>query len=152
MYGVWYNLNSTNTMAPQIISDFYLNLFLDSIQENGYLIFAIIGKFPEYNPNDFTGVLRPNQRFITADFISKKHEEDIKTGKYKLNVGSGEQDEIDRVCAESLRIFQESERKKLEEEKQKKFGINVLEQIKLFQGKSTNIQETKIKKCILNRL
>ena len=27
----WYNLNSTNSLGPQIISDFYLAVFLDSI-------------------------------------------------------------------------------------------------------------------------
>lgn len=36
IYGVWYNLNSTNMIppgasGPQIISNFYLSAFLDSI-------------------------------------------------------------------------------------------------------------------------
>lgn len=35
---VWYNLNSTNLFppGPQIISDFQLSLFLDSIKANRY--------------------------------------------------------------------------------------------------------------------
>jgi ataxin-3 len=41
--GVWYNLNSTNMVpsGPQIISNFYLSAFLDSIMQTGYTIFVI---------------------------------------------------------------------------------------------------------------
>ena len=43
IHGVWYNLNSTNIMppGPQIISNFYLSAFLDSIKNSGYTIFVI---------------------------------------------------------------------------------------------------------------
>ena len=43
LYGVWYNLNSTNIVppGPQIISDFYLSAFLDSIKNSGYTIFVV---------------------------------------------------------------------------------------------------------------
>ena len=40
---VWYNLNSTNIIppGPQVISNFYLSAFLDSIKNSGYTIFLI---------------------------------------------------------------------------------------------------------------
>ena len=43
IHGVWYNLNSTNMIpsGPQIISNFYLSAFLDSIMNSGYTIFVI---------------------------------------------------------------------------------------------------------------
>jgi hypothetical protein len=43
VHGVWYNLNSTNMVppGPQIISNFYLSVFLDSILQTGYTIFVI---------------------------------------------------------------------------------------------------------------
>jgi ataxin-3 len=43
LYGTWYNLNSTNIVppGPQIISDFYLAAFLDSIKNSGYTIFVV---------------------------------------------------------------------------------------------------------------
>jgi ataxin-3 len=46
LYNVWYNLNSTNMYepGPQIISDFYLSAFLDSIKNSGYTIFVIRGQ------------------------------------------------------------------------------------------------------------
>jgi len=48
LYGVWYNLNSTNMVppGPQIISDFYLAAFLDSIQKTGFTIFVVRGALP----------------------------------------------------------------------------------------------------------
>ncbi len=43
LYGTWYNLNSTNIVppGPQVISDFYLAAFLDSIKHSGYTIFVV---------------------------------------------------------------------------------------------------------------
>jgi ataxin-3 len=43
LFGTWYNLNSTNIVppGPQIISDFYLAAFLDSIKNSGYTIFVV---------------------------------------------------------------------------------------------------------------
>lgn len=42
---VWYNLNSTNLFppGPQIISDFALGAFLDSVKQSGYIIFVVRG-------------------------------------------------------------------------------------------------------------
>lgn len=46
--GIWYNLNSTNIIppGPQIISNFYLSVFLDSIKSSGYIIFVVRGELP----------------------------------------------------------------------------------------------------------
>jgi len=64
LYNVWYNLNSTNMYepGPQIISDFYLSAFLDSIKNSGYTIFVIRGAKPLPLPNkyQFSGMLRSN--------------------------------------------------------------------------------------------
>ena len=39
---IWFNLNSTNCLpGPEIISDFYLSLFIDSCVNNGYTIFYV---------------------------------------------------------------------------------------------------------------
>ena len=32
IHGKWFNLNSTNAFGPQLITDFYLELFLASIK------------------------------------------------------------------------------------------------------------------------
>ena len=51
--GVWYNLNSTNMLppGPQIIGSFYLQAFLESVKQNGYIIFVVRGpkNLPEPN-------------------------------------------------------------------------------------------------------
>ena len=53
LYGVWYNLNSTNIVppGPQVISDFYLAAFLDSIKQTGYTIFLVRGALPATKRN-----------------------------------------------------------------------------------------------------
>lgn len=138
---------------PQIVSDFYMSLFLESIKENGYLIFGVRGTFPHYNPEMFYGGLRENQNFIKQELIEAKFEEDKKSGKYKLNIGSGEQEAIDKACEESLKIFQENEKKQqIEKTKKEDFKEQVLEQIKMFQGKSVKLESKPIKKCVFNRL
>jgi len=39
---IWFNLNSTNSSpGPEIISDFYLSLFIDSCANSGYTIFFV---------------------------------------------------------------------------------------------------------------
>ena len=138
---------------PQIITDFYLVLFLESMKENGYLIFGIVGNFPTFEIKNLKNQLRPNQLFIDPTEIQQKYDYDKKTGKFKLNIGSGEQDAIDKACEESLRMFMESEKKKEEEEQKKKndFGKKVLEQINMFQGNSVSLQSTHQTKCLLIR-
>jgi hypothetical protein len=43
VFGVWYNLNSTNIVppGPQYISDFQLDAFLASIKNSGFHIYSI---------------------------------------------------------------------------------------------------------------
>eukprot|EP01104_Vermistella_antarctica_P010439 TRINITY_DN2791_c0_g1_i1.p1 TRINITY_DN2791_c0_g1~~TRINITY_DN2791_c0_g1_i1.p1 ORF type:complete len:482 (-),score=105.20 TRINITY_DN2791_c0_g1_i1:119-1564(-) len=45
----WYNFNSL-LPAPQILSDFYLKLYLATLVEEGYTIFVLIGDLPPANP------------------------------------------------------------------------------------------------------
>ena len=47
--GIWYNLDSTNSYGPEIISDFYLCAFVKGVMDNGYSVFAVRGTYP--NPN-----------------------------------------------------------------------------------------------------
>lgn len=110
MHGTWFNLNSTNTFAPQVVSDFYLQVFLDSIQENGYLVFLVEGIFPENQPDGFLGELQDNQRFLTMQEVLERHEADIKMPGYKLNSGGSDQMELERVMAESLKEYQKSQK------------------------------------------
>jgi ataxin-3 len=148
----WYNLNSTNTRAPQLISEFLLSLFFESVQQGGYLIFGIQGDFPEYSPKDFQDNLRPHQRFLTADFIRECCESDKKRGKFKFNIGSGEQEAIDEAMEESLRMWQESEDKRLGQEREN-LGQALTKQIKSFQGHGLDIggTENSTKRCGLIR-
>ena len=138
---------------PQIISEFYLALFLESIKDNGYLIFGISGNFPEFSHFDQQTQLRENQKLIDFNEIMINYEASKKAGKYKLNIGSGEQDAIDKALEESLRIFNENENKKKEEESKKNaFNQKVMEQMSTFQGKSVQISTETSDKCIVIRL
>lgn len=160
VHGEWYNLNSTNTRAPQLISDFLLTLFLESAQEGGYLIFGIAGEFPVYTPEQFGDNLRAHQCYLTADFIRENCENDKKRGKFKLNIGSGEQEAIDKACEESLRIWQENEAKKAATDQQQKGDKNAVmrteleKQFKMFQGQGVQVAPPKqnFAKCEFRRL
>lgn len=39
IHGKWFNLNSTNAYGPQIISDFYLDVFLGSMKVNSSVLY-----------------------------------------------------------------------------------------------------------------
>lgn len=75
LYGIWYNMNSTNMYppGPQTISDFYLSAFLDSIKNSGYTIFVIRGSKPLPLPNkyQFQGQLRSNQHYVATHIIEQ---------------------------------------------------------------------------------
>ncbi len=102
IHGQWFNLNSTNPRSPQIISEFYLSVFLDSIQANGYLIFAIDGPFVSYDPSIFLDILSPNKKFFTLQELQKFHELDKKSQNYKLNLGGTDEVQLDRALKESI--------------------------------------------------
>ena len=82
IHGVWYNLNSTNWMppggsGPQIIGNFYLGAFLDSIQNSGFTIFVIRHtgfKLPLANKDKFgQGPKRDCSHYFTPAEIDKYH-------------------------------------------------------------------------------
>jgi ataxin-3 len=43
--GKWYNFNSLYA-APELLSDFYLSAYLDTLVTSGWSIFVVQGKFP----------------------------------------------------------------------------------------------------------
>lgn len=76
LHGMHLNLNSTCSLFPQVISEFYLSAFLDSIMANGYLIFAVNGEFPHYDPSIFDQSLQSFQRFIPLEQVLENHEKE----------------------------------------------------------------------------
>lgn len=61
----FYNLNSTNDLGPQIISDFYLSGLLNSVRQNGYSIFVVRGDFPVGDPAVLKLNSREHSRWLT---------------------------------------------------------------------------------------
>lgn len=105
LYGVWYNLNSTNMMpqGPQIISDFYLAAFLDSIQQSGFTIFVVrhtpgTGS-PLPLPKKQSGA-RKNQHYISTTEIEKHHKDNKNR---KLNTGGADERELEEALQRSLK-------------------------------------------------
>ena len=111
--GKWYNLNSTNRDGPQIIGEFYLSAFLHSVKEGGYTIFVVRGTFPASRKDDWPN-LRANQHFIEAEAIEKFHEKN----KTKLNMGAGDENDIEEAIKRSLQDQDEGHHMGMEEEKQ----------------------------------
>lgn len=113
LYGVWYNLNSTNIVppGPQIISDFYLAAFLDSIKNSGYTIFVVRQssqggqKLPLPNKYQF-GNLRQNQMYVPVADIEKYHRENKGRG---LNAGGADERELEEALKKSLQDSEERE-------------------------------------------
>ena len=95
--GVWYNLNSTNIIppGPQIISNFYLSVFLDSIINSGYTIFVVRERFGsgpdgkklplanKSNPQFSEHQMREGMMYIKASEIMAHHNQNKNA---KLNV------------------------------------------------------------------
>ena len=90
--GIWFNLNSTNSLpGPEIISDFYLSAFIQGAEDIGYTNFLItnLPNLPDLNSEMYRH-LQPYQRLVKIEDI---------------------------IEAKDLRIAQKKER---EEEKKKK--------------------------------
>ena len=141
MKDIWFNLNSTNSWGPQLISDFYFNAFIDSIQENGYSVFVVRGKFQTYNPQIFIDNLNFNQRFVAISDVQKKHNEDVKNQNYKLNIDGIDQKEMDDVIKESLKMYQ------IEQEKLKQ-QTNQSDEKNDNSGKKDNISKQTVLKVL----
>lgn len=70
--------------GPQIISDFYLAVFLDSIKNSGYTIFVVRGKKPLPLPNKFQFDYKAShQHYVPVHLIETFHKENKNR---KLNV------------------------------------------------------------------
>lgn len=100
VHGKWFNLNSTNTEpGPQIVSDFYLDVFLQSIEDN-YTIYTVKGDpLPQPKKVDDLSSLRESQRYLGLDYI----EQDYELNKTRpLNTDGADQSEIDAAIKASL--------------------------------------------------
>lgn len=138
----WFNLNSTNKGGPQMVSDFYLNVFLDSIAHNGYQIFVVEGEFTEIDPAIFSDLLADNQKFFPISEIEARYKEEVKNPNYKLNVNSSDTDAMDRAIAESLASYKrETEQSSKKEVLDMRFNPKE-EEKKAFQGEGVAIHNS----------
>lgn len=86
--------------GPQIISDFYLDAFLESVKSSGYTIFVIRGDpLPEPNRSENSESLRPNQFYIGLNYL-KLHYENNKNRK--LNIDGADESELEAAIKASL--------------------------------------------------
>jgi hypothetical protein len=96
--GIWFNLNSTNSLpGPEIISDFYLSAFIQGTEDIGYTNFLVKNLPPLMSVSSYTN-LQPYQRLVSIDDIvkvreSKKAKDDKETkedsNKFKAFTGKG---------------------------------------------------------------
>ena len=146
VHGIWYNLNSFNSDGPQIISDFYLSVLLDSIKENGYTIFVVDGILPEYRPEDFSESLKKTQFYFKVSQIQKQNEKRNKEKNNEINLSGYDKRDMNKMLERARRQemgmepetdfkqSQESEDKKEETEK------------KYFEGKGVSLSSGNKKK------
>lgn len=87
--GSWFNFNSV-FRAPEPLSEFYLSVFLDSLQAEGYSIFIVKGRLPPPQPIDPTS---PNWKLPQIRVSN--------TGR--AQVDPAQDPELARAIAESLR-------------------------------------------------
>ena len=90
--------------GPQIISDFYLAAFLDSIKQSGFTIF-VVRPSPDGGvtlplPKKQSGGLRQNQHYISATEIEKYHKDNKNR---KLNTGGADERELEEALQRSLK-------------------------------------------------
>jgi len=100
--GKWYNLNSTNREGPEMISDFYLSAFLNSVRENGYIIFVVQGEYPQYD-RSFFGETLAHQRWFTENQCEEMNKINLKRKNYKLNIGGTDERDLEEALQNSLK-------------------------------------------------
>jgi len=100
--GKWYNLNSTNREGPEMISDFYLSAFLNSVRENGYIIFVVQGDYPQYD-RSFFGETLPHQRWFTESQCDEMNKRNLKRKNYKLNIGGTDERDLEEAIQNSIK-------------------------------------------------
>ncbi|TNV78717.1 hypothetical protein FGO68_gene7487 [Halteria grandinella] len=106
LYGVWYNLNSTNIVppGPQVISDFYLAAFLDSIKQTGYTIFVVRGSAIPATKRSHN--VRENQMYFNVSFVEQFHKDNKNR---KLNTSGADERELEAALQKSLQEMKEKE-------------------------------------------
>ena len=113
--GIWFNLNSTNSLpGPEIISDFYLSAFIQGAEDIGYTNFLItnLPNLPDLN-SDIYKHLQPYQKLVKIEDI---------------------------IEAKDLRIAQKKER----EEEQKKKEEEEARKFKPFSGQGYTVDSTHV--------
>ena len=98
--GIWFNLNSTNSLpGPEIISDFYLSAFIQGAEDIGYTNFLItnLPKLPELY-SDYYKNLQPYQKLVKIEEIIAA--KDLKIQKQK------EREEQQKKKEEEAKKFQ----------------------------------------------
>lgn len=145
IHGKWFNLNSTNKTGPQLISDFYFTLFIDSIADNGYQIFVVSGNFPHFEPSVFAESLNFNQRYYAVGDVEKQAKEDMKNSNFKLNINSGDSEALDYAIKQSMETYkQETQNAEKKEESKSK---NAKPDLKTFlQGNGVTISAAPVSK------
>jgi ataxin-3 len=97
---IWFNLNSTNPLpGPQIISEFYLSAFLKGTEDLGYSNFIVNNLPPLKDFSDPIYNNLPNEcRIVSIKTI-------LDTKVNKINIGDGNQEEMDMVIEQSKRDY-----------------------------------------------
>ena len=98
---MWYNLNSTNSDGPQIISDFYLTVLLDSIRQNGYTIFVVDGEMPYWGPEMFRENMKKTQFYFTIDQIKKSNYKRNKEKNNEINLSGYDKRDMNKMLSKA---------------------------------------------------
>ncbi|CAD8073463.1 unnamed protein product [Paramecium primaurelia] len=135
---IWYNLNSTNKRGPEIISDFYLSAFLQSVKENGYSIFVVKGVYPPPQLDNIDQ--NDRQKVLTTQFIKQVHDRRVKKKNYQLNIGGSDEIEMKKALKASKGEKYESTDEEFEEELQQ---TNKMQSTPKFQGQGIQFGQQK---------
>lgn len=135
-------MNSTNSDGPQIISDFYLTVLLDSIRQNGYTIFVVEGQIPYVDPEMFKGQLKKTQFYFTVEQIKKTNEKRNKEKNNEINLSGYDRRDMNKMLEKARR--EEAAQfggdyigQNRQDDEGPKFGTQKPPEPKFFEGKGT---------------
>lgn len=115
-----------NSDGPQIISDFYLTVLLDSIKQNGYTIFVVDGALPLYDAEMFKESLKKTQFYFTVDQIKKNNDKRNREKNNEINLSGYDKRDmnkmLDKARREEAGQFGYSDKYKGEEEEEESTG------------------------------
>lgn len=92
-----------NSDGPQIISDFYLAALLDSIKQNGYMIFTVEGNLPNHSPSLFRDSLKKTQFYFTVEQIKKNNDRRNKENNNEINLAGYDKREMNKMLEKARR-------------------------------------------------